>query len=80
MAAVFVWSVTDRYYEMIRDESLPPDMIVDLVPLCMDSVRYMLASCRVPGLERDTLTVANNSRHVVVVRYRHIALAMTFNN
>lgn len=57
-----------RYYEMIRDETLPPDMIMDLVPLCMDSVRYMLGSCRVPGLDTDTLTVASHSRHVVVVR------------
>ena len=60
--------VTGRYYEMIRDETLPPDMIMDLVPLCMDSVRYMLGSCRVPGLDTDTLTVASHSRHVVVVR------------
>jgi len=59
---------------MIQDESLPPDMIVDLVPLCMDSVRYMLGSCRVPGLQRDTLTVAADSRHVVVVRHGQVAL------
>jgi len=58
----------DRYYEMIEKETLPPDMIMDVVPLCMDSVRYMLGSCRVPGLTADTLAIASNSRHVVVVR------------
>jgi len=58
-----------RYYEMIENETLPPDMIVDLVPLCMDSVRYMLGSCRIPLLHTDTLTVATNSRHVLVIRY-----------
>jgi len=66
--------VTGRYYEMIEDETLPPDMILDLVPLCMDSVRYMLGSCRVPGLHADTLTVASSSRHVVVVRYIRLTL------
>ena len=60
--------ITGRYYEMIQDESLPPDMIMDLVPLCMDSVRYMLGSCRIPGLDTDFLTVASSSQHVVVVR------------
>lgn len=62
-----LYNVT-RYYEMIQDGTLPPDMVMDLVPLCMDSVRYMLGSCRVPGLHTDTLTVASDSRHVVVVR------------
>jgi len=59
---------------MIRDKTLPPDMIMDLVPLCMDSVRYMLGSCRVPGLLTDSLTVTSNSRHVVVIRCVHAAL------
>jgi len=53
---------------MMQKETLPPDMIVDMVPLCMDSVRCMLGSCRVPGLDVDTLTIASNSRHVVVIR------------
>ena len=60
--------VTGRYYEMIHDGTLPPDMIMDLIPLCMDGVRYMLGSCRIPGLHTDTLTVATDSRHVIVVR------------
>jgi len=57
-----------RYYEMIGDETLPPDMIAGAVPLCMDSVRFMLASCRIPGPHSDTLTVSADSRHVIVVR------------
>jgi len=67
-AAQCLYNVT-TYYEMIRDETLPPDMIMDLVPLSMDSVRYMLGSCRVPGLHEDTLTVTCSSRHVIVIRY-----------
>jgi carnitine O-palmitoyltransferase 1 len=59
-------SVT-KYYEMIQNQTLPPDMIQDMVPVCMDSVRYMLGSCRIPGIHIDTLTLSGNSRHVIII-------------
>ena len=56
------------YYEMITNETLPPDMIMNLVPVSMESVKYMLGSCRIPGEHVDSLTRVANSRHVVVIR------------
>lgn len=65
--AVTTLQVVTRYYEMICNETLPPDMIQDMVPVCMESVRFMLGGCRIPGIHADTLTVCKNSRHVVVI-------------
>jgi len=57
-----------RYYEMIQKGNLPPDMIMDMIPVCMESVQYMLGSCRIPGEKIDTFRIARGSRHAIVFR------------
>lgn len=58
---------TLRYYEMIKNGTLPPDMIRDIIPTCMDGVRFMMASTRIPGEHIDRLQVYPDSTHIIVI-------------
>ncbi|ELU18942.1 hypothetical protein CAPTEDRAFT_226727 [Capitella teleta] len=56
-----------KYYERIQNKTLPPDMIMGMIPVCMDGVNYMFGSCRLPGEHVDQLVTYNDSKHCVIV-------------
>ena len=52
---------------MIVNHSLPPDMIMGIIPVCMDGVGYMFSSARIPGVEVDHLEINSAATHIVAM-------------
>lgn len=57
-----------QFHDLIQSNKLPVYLANDLVPVCMDGYRYMFNTCRIPGLEKDTLKRYEPASHVVVIR------------
>ena len=52
---------------MILSQTLPPDMIMGIIPVCMDGVGYLFSSARIPGIDTDTMQTNTTATHVVVM-------------
>ncbi|KAK3597338.1 hypothetical protein CHS0354_034580 [Potamilus streckersoni] len=57
-----------RNHQMIQQESMTPQYLQDLIPLTMEGYRNLNCTCRIPGIEVDTLKIWKDSKHVIVYR------------
>ncbi|CAD5122394.1 unnamed protein product [Dimorphilus gyrociliatus] len=58
-----------KYAELIEQNRLQPDIIMGVIPVCMDGAYYMFGTCRIPGPEIDTLVKNKDAKHCVVIAY-----------
>lgn len=58
-----------KYAELIEQNRLQPDIIMGVIPVCMDGAYYMFGTCRIPGPEIDTLIKKKGAQHCIVIAY-----------
>jgi len=56
------------FEDAIADETLPPSLLRETVPLDMSQYSRMFGTTRIPGVERDTLQTTRRSGWIVVTR------------
>lgn len=53
--------------DLLDSEHLPPLIMKDVVPLCMNQYVRWFGTSRIPGLEEDTIQHVPNTRHLAVL-------------
>lgn len=71
-AAVSIHEFLVCRQQLIKD-NFAPQMIAEVVPLCMDQYERMFATTRIPGVDQDELQTADlsESRHIVILHKGH---------
>lgn len=55
-----------EFKRLLDHELIEPIKMANLVPMCMDQYRRTFCTTRIPGRDEDSLTTAEQSKHIVV--------------
>lgn len=57
-----------RFHEQTQDETLTPQYLQDMIPMCMEGYRQQFSTTRIPYETTDQLMKYEDSKHIVVYR------------
>ncbi|XP_021372697.1 carnitine O-palmitoyltransferase 1, liver isoform-like isoform X2 [Mizuhopecten yessoensis] len=57
-----------RFHETILEDTLKPQFLQDMIPICMDGYRMQFCTSRIPGKHVDELVTFKDSKHIVIMR------------
>lgn len=56
------------FYESVWNETLRPQYLQDMIPICMNGYKQLFSATRIPGDQIDHLQTYPESRHIIVIR------------
>lgn len=57
-----------RFHEQLQDETLTPQYLQDMIPMCMEGYRRLFSTTRLPYETVDQLVTYEESKHIIVYR------------
>lgn len=66
-AANLIYNIV-KYYQEIRDDTLVPQYMQDLIPITMEGYRHANSTVRIPHIGLDEIVTYQDQKHVVVYR------------
>lgn len=57
-----------RFHQNILEETLKPQFLQDMIPICMEGYKMQFCTSRIPGKHVDELVTWKDSKHVVILR------------
>ncbi|XP_048732757.2 carnitine O-palmitoyltransferase 1, liver isoform-like isoform X2 [Ostrea edulis] len=57
-----------RFHEQLQDETLTPQYLQDMIPMCMEGYRQQFSTTRIPYDTIDRLMIYEESKHIIIYR------------
>lgn len=65
-ASLIYWILS--FHEQLQNETLKPQYMQAMIPMCMESYKTQFSTVRVPGKGMDRLETYKDSSHIVIIR------------